>query len=152
MKPCMGKMAHGKEGMPKTFEVLVDSDALVGWLWAADGHHQAATDLFHALEAASTQLVLTSFVVAETATVLSHRSGQPLARTFLDHVERSRIPIIHISERLQEEALRLFITQGKREMSVTDCANVVVMQQFSIPMIFSFDKAYSQLFNVEMTP
>src|SRR5690349_7528376 len=38
---------------------------------------------------------------AETATVLSHRQGQDLARTALRAVQASRLPVIHIDENLQ---------------------------------------------------
>jgi predicted nucleic acid-binding protein len=144
------KMVLGKGVVQHSFDVLVDSDALVGWFWAADIHHSKATEIFHNLEIANRQLVLTSFVVAETATVLSHRSGQPIARIFLEHIERSHIPVIHITEPLQTAALQLFKAQTKKGTSLTDCANVVVARQFAIPRMFSFDEVYPKKFDLEL--
>jgi predicted nucleic acid-binding protein len=88
-------------------------------------------------------------VVAETATVLSHRSGQALARKFLDVIERSKLPIVHITEELQKEALKIFKQQSLKGTSVTDCANVTILRRLKIPKIFSFDKVYPKKFGIE---
>jgi len=127
--------------------VLIDSDAFVGWLYEKDGHHAEASRIFARLEDERRVPVVTSLVIAEAATVLSHREGQPLARTFLDLARR--YPVIHITKALQQQALDLFQAQKARGTSVTDCANVVVMRQFQIPTIFSFDKVYPKTFGLK---
>lgn len=129
------------------YQVLIDSDAFVGWLYEKDGHHAEASRIFTHLEEKRLVPVVTSLVVAEAATVLSHREGQPLARTFLDLIRR--YPVIHITRPLQQQALDLFQAQKARGTSVTDCANVAVMRQFQIPTIFSFDRVYSKAFGLE---
>ena len=148
MTHCMEKTVPGKDAVHRNFDVLIDSDALVGWFWAADSHHAEATQIFHTLEATDQQLVLTSLVVGETATVLSHRSGQALARTFLDHIERSKVPVIHITEELNAAAIALFKAQTVKGTSLTDCANAVVARQFGIQELFSFDKVYARAFGL----
>jgi predicted nucleic acid-binding protein len=130
------------------FDVLVDSDAFVGRFYPDDAHHPRSLALFAECEQARLTLVVTSYVIAETATVLSNRSGQALARKFLSIIEGSRMPIIHINEELQQAALAVFKQQDQRGTSVTDCANVIVMQQLAIPKIFSFDAFYSKRFGL----
>lgn len=136
--------------MESEFQILVDSDAFVGRFYPDDKHHQRALQLFSKLEQADKTLTTTSMVLAETATVLSHRSGQVLARKFLEVIKRSRLPTIHIDERLHSETYELFCAQEKKGTSFTDCANVVVMQRFKVPTIFSFDKAYPKQFGVSL--
>lgn len=126
----------------KRFEVLVDSDALVGRFYIQDAHHSRSLELFEKYEERGTLLVTTSMVVAETATVLSNRSGQQVASEFLSILERSNLPVIHIDEELQSEALELFKQQETRGTSVVDCSNVVVVKRFDIPRILSFDEFY----------
>lgn len=137
---------------PKTrkFQMLIDSDALVGLIHPDDAHFEQANNVFQSLAVQHAKLVTTSLVVAETATVLSHRAGQALARTFLTIIRRGNIPVIHIDEALQEAALALFCNQTKKGTSVTDCANVAVMRQFHIPTIFSFDKVYNRKFDLTL--
>jgi predicted nucleic acid-binding protein len=123
-------------------EVLVDSDAWVGLFFEDDPHHATANAAFERLSREQRMLTSTSLVVAETATVLSNRKGQLLACEFLRYIRESKIPLIHIDEKLQLEAIRLFEAQEKRGMSVVDCANVAVMKRFGISAILSFDEFY----------
>lgn len=127
-----------------TYDALVDSDAFVGFMSQQDANHQAAAQLFEMAREKQLQLVTTSFVIAETATVLSARAGQALARQFLDFVEA--FPTVHISEELQKEALQSFRQQQNKRTSVVDCANVVVMRRLGVTKIFSFDAFYFKKF------
>ena len=136
--------------MENKFHVLVDSDAFVGRLYKKDSHHERSLSLFAKLEAANNTLTTTSMVVAETVTVLGLRSGPALARRFLLILRRSGLAIIHIDEKLQQEAIRLFEAQNKPGISVANCANVAVMRRFHIPQILSFDQTYEQQFRVSL--
>jgi predicted nucleic acid-binding protein len=128
--------------------ILVDSDAFVALFWDADTNHAQADQLFEDRKANRFRLIATSFVMMETATVLSHRKGQEAARTFLDY--STRLPVIHITEALQQEAMSIFREQTKKGTSVVDCANVAVMRRYGIQQIFSFDKVYTNHFGLAM--
>jgi len=132
-----------------SIEVLVDSDAFVGRFYTKDAHHERAKRGFSTLEKRGSAIATTSLVISEVATVLSHRSGQELARKYLDVMERSKLPVIHIDENLQGAALELFKKETARGTSVTDCANVVVVKRFEIPALFSFDKFYTKRFGLK---
>jgi predicted nucleic acid-binding protein len=124
------------------YDVLVDSDAFVGLLYDKDAHHKRATELFARSAEDNKALVTTSYVVAEAATVLSHRKGQDAARAFLKMV--NRIPTVFITEEIHTESLALFAQQKRRGTSVVDCSNAVVMERLGIPKILSFDKVYTK--------
>jgi predicted nucleic acid-binding protein len=141
---------RGKEAMPHDFNVLVDSDAFVGRFYPNDAHYEHSRNIFQKLKAQRQRLVTTSFVVAETATVLSHRQGQDLARDFLrDFIGQGNIDVIYINEALYQAAIAVFLAQKTKGTSMTDCANVVVMQRYGISQIFSFDKVYSRAFDLQ---
>lgn len=143
----MANKEPGKESVHK-FQVLVDSDAFVGRFYPRDLHHQRSLALFDELHAQQRYVVTTNMVIDEVATVLSHRQGQDLARKFLTVVEELQFPTIHIDKALRQEALAIFKAQQQRGMSVTDCANVAVMQRFTISEIFAFDAVYSKQFGL----
>jgi predicted nucleic acid-binding protein len=69
MIACMGRRAHGKASMDD-IEVLIDSDAFIGLLLEQAAHHAQVVRIFDTLKARTIPLATTSFVVAETATVL----------------------------------------------------------------------------------
>ncbi len=128
-------------------QVLVDSDAFVGWFLQEDAHHQKVEATLEKVRQQKLETITTSLVVAETATVLSNRSGQDLARRFLRFTQQ--LPIIHIDEELFAETIDLFTTVDKKGTSIVDCSNVVVMKLYSIPYIFSFDRVYRR-YDLEM--
>ena len=130
--------------MGEQLELLVDSDAFVGRFYPDDVHHKKVKSIFAKIEKQKKRVVTTSLVITETATVLSHKSGQDASRKFLVTIEKTKLPIIHINELLHRETVAFFKKQEKKGTSVVDCANVVVMRRFQIPTIFSSDGFYSK--------
>jgi predicted nucleic acid-binding protein len=142
----MESRAHGGGWSRRTamsnFDVLVDSDAFVGWIMPDDAHHHRVSERFERIFVRRRRLVTTSWVIAETATVLSRKAGQEVARLFLERVELLGFPVIHMSEKLQAATVELFKAQLGRNVSMVDCSNVVVMETFEIRAILSFDEFY----------
>jgi predicted nucleic acid-binding protein len=124
------------------FHVLLDSDAFVAIYLPDDANHDRAMNIFATIQHAEQNMVTTSWVIAETATVLSNRDGQEKARAFLQMIADVHFDSIHITEDFQQEATTLFISQQKKRTSMVDCGNAVVMHRFAIPTIFSFDAFY----------
>jgi predicted nucleic acid-binding protein len=132
-------------------QILVDSDAFIGQAYPDDAHHQRCKRLFDQLLAEGKRLVTTSSVVAETATVLSHKLGQADARKFLDEViAAGGFPVVFVDEGLHREALELFKSVDKKGMSVVDCANVAVARRLGIGVVFSFDQVYEAKFGLRL--
>ena len=138
------------ETMTNDIQILIDSDAFVGWLLEGDAHYERAGEIFAQLQKHQMAAATTSAVIAETATVLSYRQGQKLARTFLEIIEAGDLPIIYITESFYRDGLTLFKAQARKGTSVTDCINVAVCQHLEIESIFSFDKAYSRHFDLQL--
>ncbi|MBZ0285216.1 MAG: PIN domain-containing protein [Anaerolineae bacterium] len=124
------------------FQALVDSDAFVGFFYREDAHHVQARRLFREVRQFRIPIAATNLVIAETATVLSNREGQSTAVAFLDFART--LPVIYITEALEQETFALFRRQTAKRTSIVDCANVVIIQHFAIPSIFSFDRFYTR--------
>lgn len=131
--------------MKNDTQILVDSDAFVGLLLKKDVHHEESSQLFSEIAVQGLSVITTSFVIAETVTVLSHRIGQELARIFLDEViEQGKFPTVFVTESLQQQATEIFRKQDGRGTSMTDCVNVALMRQLQLSTIFSFDAFYAK--------
>lgn len=130
-------------------QILVDSDAFVGWIHTGDNHHKKAKAAFQKIRKDRLRMVASSWVVAETATVLSHRKGQDLAREYLRKIRDFDFPVIHVDESLQEDATQIFEYQEKKGTSMVDCGNVAIARRFGIPRIFSFDRFYERKFGIK---
>lgn len=135
--------------MTSQLQVLIDSDAFVGQFYTEDGHHRESSRLFQKLQDQAIPVATTNLVILETATVLSHRNNQALAKHFLDVIERSQLPVLHVDEQLYQQSLEIFIAQKERGTSGVDCANVAVMYHYHIPHIFSYDHFYRRQPKIE---
>lgn len=126
---------------------LIDSDVLVGWLLATDALHERAMEVLELAHSRKLPLQVTNLVIAETATVLSHRAQSALAIQFLEIADD--FATIFVDEQLHQETVKFFCQQKNKNMSFVDCANVVVTRRLSISRILSFDKFYRK-FNLEL--
>lgn len=131
-----------------TRQIFIDSAAFVAWFYLHDAHYQRAGERFSWIERERLLPVTSDLVIVETATVLSHRQGQVLARTFLEFVQK--VSTIHVNEELLSETYQLFSQQERRGSSVVDCCNVVVMRRLDIPTIFSFDEVFAKDFHLDV--
>ena len=128
--------------------ILLDSDALVGWITSTDVHHECAVRLVEALRQRRMQPVVTNLVVGETATLFNLRQGQGVARDFLGLAASLRT--IVMTETLHQETLALFAEQERKRTSYVHMANVVIMRSLHIPYLFAFDAVYHRDFNLPM--
>ena len=130
-------------------QVFVDSDFWVGYYLEFDAHHQTTLPAMQKFKEQGKQLVLSSLVVGETMTVLSHKDGQSTARGFYRDIQRSGIPVYFVDEALDQTAKKIFIAEDKKGMSYVDCANVAVMRAFGIDQIYAFDTIYHKKFGLK---
>lgn len=145
----MVKMVHGKEYV-SDFDVLVDSDAFVGFFLPDDALHEQCRAIFEELSERRARLVTTNYVIAETATMISRRSGQPLACNFVEYIYSATLPVVYITEALHRKTMELFLDQSNKNTSFFDCANVAIIRHLGIPKIFSFDQIYPKKFDLSL--
>ncbi len=137
--------------MAQKKHVLVDSDVWVGFLVENDTNFKKAEKLFEKMQAQSMQIVLSSAILAETVTVLSHKVGQEAAKTFLGLIkeQKSEYVTIFLDETLNNHALELFVKQHKKGTSFVDCSNVVLVEEYQLDYICAFDKCYHRQFGMK---
>jgi predicted nucleic acid-binding protein len=128
----------------RTPEILVDSDAFVGYFIETDAHNERVKALVRGFKETYTPLATTNLVVAETASLLSRRFSFTHAARFITYLQAHAFPVIFVDSDLQNEGYRLFLDQRQDKTSFVDCLNVVVARHYGMTSIFSFDKFYRQ--------
>jgi predicted nucleic acid-binding protein len=131
-------------------QVLLDSDAFIGWLTVHDAHHERMVRILEVMKAQRIQPLTTNLVVAETATMLSNRVNQAQAVQFLQLA--ASVQTVMINEDFHHQTLELFARQTRNKTSFVDLANVVVARTLDIPWILSFDKTYPRDFDLSLYP
>jgi predicted nucleic acid-binding protein len=131
-------------------KILVDTSALLALGNPSDGEHAAARACFKAHSA--DHFVVSDYVVDETLTrwITSGRGG--VGFRFIDAMLRSpRYELLYVGQSAFERALdkaRKFVDQ---RLSVTDCTNVVLMEEHKLDAIFAFDDGYRHV-GLEVIP
>lgn len=130
--------------MPSSFHYLIDSDTFVGLFLPDDALHTTVVRLFDEIERQFQRLATTNWVVAETATVLSSRDTQATAIKFLTMIEEGEIPVLPITEELEQKTHSIFKEQTTKKTSMVDCSNVAVAKHYSISDMLAFDGFYER--------
>ncbi len=125
-------------------EILVDSDVFVAYLVEQDAHHDHVVSTLAKLYAHYRPLAATNLVVTETASLLSRRYSYVLAVRFLKYLAESNFPIIFVDSDLHAAGCHLFTDVQREGTSLVDCLNVIVVQQYALSAILSFDKFYQR--------
>ena len=90
-------------------------------------------------------LVVSDYVVDETATLLMATKGGETAVGFLDEVLQSKsVRLIWIEPQLFHEAARGFKSGSDRGWSFTDCTSFELMHRLKIREAFAFDRHFSE--------
>lgn len=139
----MVNRVRGKDSV-SNFDVLVDSDVFVGWLLPDDALNPTVTSLLYKMRDQHKQLVMTNWVMAETATVLSHKDTHQTALNFLTMINEGNIPILPITPEIESEIYRLFREQTTKNINMTDCSNVAIAHHYHIPQLLTFDHFYTR--------
>ncbi len=83
-------------------------------------------------------------MIAETATLLSHRYSQDYACRFVRYLHTTEFPVIEVAGEIRQQSEELFLAQKTEKVSLIDCANVIVARRFEISIILGFDRFYSR--------
>ena len=103
--------AHKDSTDPSKMNVIfVDSDIFVGLSRLDDSNHLKAVKIFKIVRDNGARLVTSSYVFAESITVISQKAGHAIASDFIDTVKASEgfIQIERIDEEFEDAAIKIF--------------------------------------------
>ncbi len=90
-------------------------------------------------------LIVSDYVLDETATLLMNTKGGEVAASFLDEVLNSKsVRLIWVDPQLFHRAVRAFKSSGSRGWSFTDCTSFELMTELNIKQAFAFDRHFSE--------
>lgn len=131
--------------------IFVDTSFWVALRNRRDAHHPEAESLLRSHDTAV--LVTTNHVRGETWTYLRRRAGHRAAVAFLDALEQSsRVRVIEVEPKLEEEALGWLRRHDEREYSFVDATCFAVMRSRKMREAFAFDGDFAAAGFVELRP
>jgi uncharacterized protein len=126
--------------------IFVDTGAWYALRATDDRFHDDAVGFYDSLKAGRHgSLVVSDYILDETATLLMKTKGGSIATDFLDQARGSRsVRIIWVDPELFHEAVRVFKTGSSRGWSFTDCTSFQLMHRLKITDAFAFDGHFNE--------
>lgn len=130
-------------------KIFIDEMA---WLAIADKkhpHHQLITTDFQRQLDEGHRLYTTNIVVGNVISRIKQTDGAGQANRFYDILEDAwfgtHLHVLWIGRRTQKDAIKLFKKFPDSNLSLFDCANVVLMNRRNIRFIMTENTAYSKM-------
>ncbi len=123
--------------------LFVDASAWVPWQVSRDQHAFRLRQLLRDLAREPFEIVTSNWTVYE-ALAVAKRWGHTHARRLYARIEASST-VLPVSEAIEVEALRRFISWADKSASVVDHANLLTAVASSCSGIISFDEDFSPL-------
>ncbi|MDO9529052.1 MAG: PIN domain-containing protein [Syntrophales bacterium] len=118
--------------------VFVDTSAFYALMDSSDKHHAEAEALWTSLIEENFQLLTTNYVVLETVPLLRNRLGFDASSLWYRDI-LGVVKVLWTDEYLHRLAFELWLSLGKRRLSLVDCVSFVAMRQHQSVMAFCFD-------------
>ncbi|MBI5452344.1 PIN domain-containing protein [Candidatus Gottesmanbacteria bacterium] len=129
--------------------LFVDSSAWISSVITTDTNHQKAAAIFSSFDI-KTRLYISFFIISETITKIRKLLGQSKAydlyNQFSDLEKGKSLSILPVDRNAIEKAILIMNKYPTpNTFSLTDATNIILMQQYKIPTLFSFDKDFKKL-------
>lgn len=126
--------------------IFVDTGAWFALKATDDRFHDDAVTFYDELVTGRHgSLVVSDYILDETATLLMDTKESAIAVSFLDEVLNSKsVRLVWVDPQLFHRAVRSFKSSGSRGWSFTDCTSFELMGELNIKQAFAFDRHFSE--------
>ncbi len=90
--------------------------------------------------------IIVDYCVLETLTLLQQRSLSSVISALLEFIRENRLRIHFVSEQIFTDVTKLTIEKMKDNLSLTDCAQIVVSRELNVETIATFDAGLANFF------
>jgi len=130
-------------------KLFVDTSAWVAITDSRDTYHASAITFNQEIYRKAT-LVVSNYILDETYTLLLNNVGYNLTLRFkrkLDLLSQAKVvQVIWITPEVAEQAWEIFERfNTDKQWSFTDCTSYVLMKNYQITEVFTFDHHFSQM-------
>ncbi len=124
-------------------KVFIDTSAFYALMDRSDAYHQKAKNLWIFLLNEDSHLHTTNYIIIESMALLQSRLGFEAAHLFSKDILRL-VEFLWIDEPQHSLAFELWLSLGRRKVSLVDCVSFITMRHFKIEQTFGFDKHYEE--------
>ena len=126
-----------------TGKIFIDTSAFYALMDSSDQYHHQAGKFWHALLDKGILLKTSNYITVETVALLQNRLGFEAADLWYRDV-LGVVDVLWIEESAHQMAYELWLSLGRRKLSLVDCVSFITMRSHKIETIFGFDRHFEE--------
>jgi predicted nucleic acid-binding protein len=127
-------------------KIFIDTGGFAALYYPKDSNHAIAVDLWRTCKEQRLRIYTSNYVLAETFTLLRHRSGHGDACKFGDamySLNSQLTQVVRVSDIYDQHAWELFKKYADHDFSFVDCSSFAIMRNLGISKVFAFDHHFN---------
>ncbi|MGD1969635.1 MAG: PIN domain-containing protein [Desulfobacterales bacterium] len=126
-----------------TENIFIDTSAFYALMDSSDAHHEKAKNIWIFLLEEESHLHTTNYIMIESLALLQSRLGFEAAHLFARDIS-GLVEFCWIDKPQHSLAFELWLSLGRRKMSLVDCVSFITMRHYKIENTFAFDKHFEE--------
>ena len=124
-------------------KVFIDTSAFYALMDRSDSYHLSASKLWAHILDKGYYLKTSNYVTVETLALLQNRLGFEAADLWARDV-LGIVETLWIDKLLHNLAFEIWLSLGRRKLSLVDCTCFVIMRQDKMEKVFGYDKHFTE--------
>ena len=127
----------------ETENVFIDTSAFYALMDRSDRYHDKAKKLWTGLLDDEINLKTTNYIIIETLALLQNRLGFEAAHLYSNDILKL-IDIFWVDEPRHDLAFELWLSLGRKKLSLVDCVSFITMRHYKLENVFGFDRHFHE--------
>ncbi|NQT57049.1 MAG: type II toxin-antitoxin system VapC family toxin [Desulfobacteraceae bacterium] len=127
----------------KSERVFIDTSAFYALMDRSDNNYKEAAGLWIYFLEKDFYIKTSNYIILETMALLQNRLGFEAADLWYRDA-LSLAEILWVDKSIHNLAHELWLSLGRRKLSLVDCVSFVTMRHYKIEKVFGFDKHFGE--------
>lgn len=123
--------------------IFIDTSAFYALMDRSDSYHQQAKKLWTFLLDEEITFKTTNYIIIETLALLQNRLGFDAAHLYSNDI-LELVDILWVDEPRHTLAFELWLSLGRKKLSLVDCVSFITMRHYRLENVFGFDRHFDQ--------
>jgi len=123
--------------------IFIDTSAFYALMDRSDGYHEKAKQLWTFLLDKNVSFKTTNYIIIETLALIQSRLGFEAAHLYSGDI-LGLIDILWVDEPRHNLAFELWLSLGRKKLSLVDCVSFITMRHYRLENFFGFDRHFAE--------
>jgi len=123
--------------------IFVDTSAFYALMDRSDNYHEKASGLWADFLQKDADLKTSNYITVETLALVQNRLGFEAADLWYRDI-LSIIEVLWIDGLVHNLAFELWLSLGRRNLSLVDCTSFVIMRKHNIEKVYGIDRHFAE--------